>query len=206
MVASVLSCVGLVGCTTDPYTGERKASKAAIGAAVGAAVGVATSSKSDRKKGAVIGAVVGGSAGAYMDNQERKLRERLQGTGVSVTRDGSNIYLNMPGNLTFEVDSSNIRSSFYEVLESVNLVFKEFKNTQIQISGHTDSSGSDSYNKNLSEQRANSVLRYFTAKGLSASRFYAVGYGESRPIADNATPEGRARNRRVEIEIVPAGV
>lgn len=203
ITATIASGMLLGGCTTDPYTGEQKASSAAIGAAIGAAVGAATSSKSDRKKGALIGATVGGGIGLYMDNQERKLRERLQGTGVSVTREGKNIWLNMPGNLTFEVNSADIRPSFFEVLESVTLVFKEFNKTQVLISGHTDSSGSDAYNQTLSEKRAVSVSQYFTAKGLSPARFQAVGYGETRPVADNNTEQGRAANRRVEIQIIP---
>jgi outer membrane protein OmpA-like peptidoglycan-associated protein len=203
VAAVVVSGALFSGCTTDPYTGQRQVSKGAIGAAIGAAVGAATSSKSDRKKGAAIGAIVGGGLGLYMDNQERQLRERLQGTGVSVTREGGNLWLNMPGNLTFEVNSANIRSNFYQVLESVFLVFKEFSKTQVQISGHTDSSGSDSYNQTLSEKRAVSVMNYFTAKGLPPSRFQAVGFGETRPIADNSTKQGRATNRRVEIQIIP---
>lgn len=204
MAAIVIAgSVGMVACTTDPYTGERKVSKTAVGAAIGAAVGAATSSKSDRGKGAVIGAVVGGGVGAYMDTQERKLRERLEGTGVSVTREGKNLWLNMPGNLTFEVNSANIRSNFYSVLESVTLVFKEFGKTQIMVSGHTDSTGSDSYNLQLSQKRAQSVTGYFVAQGVDAGRFQTVGYGESRPVADNGTKEGRAANRRVEIQIIP---
>lgn len=203
LAMAIASGVMLSGCTTDPYTGEQKASKAAIGAAIGAAVGAATSSKSDRKKGALIGAAVGGGVGFYMDNQERKLRERLQGTGVSVTREGKNIWLNMPGNLTFEVNSADIRPNFYEVLESVTLVFKEFNKTNVMVSGHTDSTGSDTYNQVLSEKRAVSVSRYFTAKGLNPARFQAVGFGETRPIADNGSEQGRAANRRVEIQIIP---
>lgn len=203
LALAIASSAVLTGCTTDPYTGQKKASSAAIGAGIGAVIGAATSSKSDRKKGALIGAAVGGGIGFYMDNQERKLRERLQGTGVSVTREGKNIWLNMPGNLTFEVNSADIRPNFYDVLESVALVFKEFNKTNVLISGHTDSTGSDSYNQVLSEKRAVSVSRYFTAKGLSASRFQAVGYGETRPIADNNSPQGKAANRRVEIQIIP---
>ena len=126
-IALILSIALMTAaCTTDPYTGERKASKAAIGAVAGAVVGAATSSKSDRKKGALIGAAVGGGAGLYMDNQEKKLRQQLAGTGVSVSRADGNIYLNMPGNLTFETNSANIQSQFYSVLNSVTLVFNEF--------------------------------------------------------------------------------
>lgn len=194
----------LAGCTTDPYTGEQKASKAAIGAVTGAIVGAAVSSKSDRKKGALIGATLGGGAGYYMDVQEKKLRDRLQGTGVSVTRmEDGNIVLNMPGQLTFATNRSEIQPSFYDVLNSVVLVFKEFPKTAVRVAGHTDSVGSESHNLTLSQKRAQSVVSYFTSQGLPPARFQVIGYGESAPIASNDTDAGRAQNRRVEIEIVP---
>ncbi len=200
----VFSALFLTACATDPYTGERKPSKAAIGAVAGAVVGAATSSKSDRGKGALIGAAVGGGAGYYMDRQEQKLRQTLQDTGVSVSRTGDMIVLNMPGHLTFATNRSDIQSSFFPVLNSVALVFKEFKNSNIKVSGHTDSQGSDGYNQTLSEQRASSVADYLMAQSIAPARFYVVGYGESRPIASNASEQGRAQNRRVEIEILPA--
>jgi len=202
-IAVVVAMSLITGCVTDPYTGERKVSKAAVGAVVGAAVGAATSSKKDRGKGAAIGATVGAGAGYYMDVQERKLRELLQGTGVSVMREGNNIKLNMPGNITFNTGSANIQASFYPVLDSVSLVFKEFKKTSVRVTGHTDSVGSDSFNQTLSEQRAQSVVRYLASRDITLGRFQAVGYGERYPVASNATPEGRAMNRRVEIEIIP---
>ncbi len=195
----------LVACTTDPYTGEQKARKSALGALAGAAIGAATSSKSDRKKGAAIGAAVGGSIGFYMDRQEQKLRERLRSTDVGVTREGDHIRLNMPGHLTFKTDSSDIQPQFYDVLNSVALVLKEFDKTQVKASGHTDSVGSDAYNQALSEKRAQSVTSYLISQGISAERFYVVGYGESRALDDNSTVQGRANNRRVELEIVPLG-
>lgn len=202
-IVGFAAVLGLSGCATDPYTGEQKASKSAIGAVAGAVLGAATSSKSDRGKGALIGAAVGGGAGYYFDHQEKMLRAELQGTGVSVSRTEDRIVLNMPGNLTFNTDSSDIQASFFSVLNSVAKVFKEYKNTNIRVSGHTDSSGSEVYNQRLSEKRASSVADYLMAQGLIPARFYVVGYGESRPIANNQSAQGRAQNRRVEIEILP---
>ena len=202
----------LQACTTDPYTGQRKMSKTAwgsiIGAASGAAVGAATGrdSESRRKRalmGAGVGALAGGAVGVYMDRQESKLRQQLQNTGVSVTREGDRIFLNMPGNVTFLVDSSDINAGFYDVLNSVALVLKEYDKTIINITGHTDSTGSDSYNQALSERRAASVGGYLTSQGIDPVRIATDGMGESMPVASNETPEGRQTNRRVELELVP---
>ena len=202
---SVLASLGffITGCATDPYTGERKPSKAAIGAVAGAVVGAATSSKSDRKKGVLIGATLGGGAGLYMDRQEEKLRASLEGSGVSVTREGDQIYLNMPGNVTFETGRAHIQGAFFDTLAAVTRVFKEFKQTNVKISGHTDSVGTEAFNQRLSEQRAQSVADYFVSQGIAAQRIEAYGYGERYPVATNSTPQGRSANRRVEIEIIP---
>jgi outer membrane protein OmpA-like peptidoglycan-associated protein len=201
--------------TTDPYTGEQEVNKttkgAAIGAAAGAAVGLITGDDSaERKKRALIlagiGGLAGGAAGNYMDRQDAALRAKLQGTGVSVTRtgpNGENITLNMPGNITFAVDRAEINSSFYPVLDSVGLVLKEFDKTMVEVAGHTDSDGSDAYNQDLSQRRASSVVAYLTSREIRTDRFITVGAGESRPIASNATPDGKQQNRRVEITIVP---
>lgn len=200
------------GCTTDPFTGEKKVSKTAwgtmIGAAGGAAVGAATGhdSESRRKRaliGAGIGGVAGGGAGYYMDRQEAKLREKLQGTGVGVTRQGDRIVLNMPGNITFQTNSADIAPNFYDVLNSVVLVLNEFNKTLINIYGHTDSTGSDSLNQSLSQRRAASVGQYLTTHQILPDRVMAMGYGETKPIASNDTPEGRQQNRRVELELAP---
>ena len=190
------------GCATDPYTGEQKVSKAAIGAVAGAVVGAAVSSKKDRKKGALIGAAVGGGTGYYFDRQEQILRQKLQNTGVSVTRTQDGIKLNMPGHVSFPTNEYAILSSFYDVLDSVALVFEEFEKTRIKVSGHTDSQGSDSYNQTLSERRAESVLQYFVSKGVARGRLSAYGYGERYPVASNDTADGRAANRRAELEIL----
>jgi len=199
----------LAACVTDPYTGEQKISKAAtgavIGGATGAAIGAATGG--DRGKRAAIGAaagvLAGGAVGAYMDHQESKLREQLQGTGVSVTRAGDDLILNMPGNITFKVDRDDIRSGFYDVLNSVVLVVQEFDKTVIEISGYTDSTGADSYNQELSERRAGSVGSYFKAQGVVPGRVVTKGFGERYPVADNDSAAGRERNRRVELRLMP---
>lgn len=209
----VLTTVILGACTTlDPYTGEEKTSNAtkgaAIGAAAGAAVGLITGDDSaERKKRALILGGIGGLSGAavgnYMDQQEMKLRQKLQGTGVSVTRNGENITLNMPGNVTFAVNSADISASFYPVLDSVALVLKEYDKTLVEIAGHTDSTGSESSNQALSERRAASVSSYLMSRDVQPDRLLTVGAGESRPVATNDTEAGRQQNRRVEITIVP---
>lgn len=214
VVAATLASFTLAGCTTDPFTGEQRISRTAGGAGLGAAGGAligaiasAGDSSRDRRRaillGAGLGTLAGGGIGLYMDRQEDKLRAQLQGTGVSVTRNGDEIILNMPSNITFAVDQSDIQPSFYSTLNSVALVLKEFDRTLVDVYGHTDSTGSDDYNLRLSEDRAESVLRYLTAQGTDPRRFYAVGYGESQPIASNDSEYGRAQNRRVEIRLVP---
>lgn len=207
------AAVFLAACTTDPYTGEQKLSNTAIGAGTGALLGTAaglvigkTTSASTRKSmliGAGIGALAGGGVGMYMDNQEAKLRARLEGTGVSVTRMGDTIILNMPSNITFDTDRSEIKPQFYDVLNSVAIVLNEFDRTLVDVTGHTDSDGSDGYNQDLSERRAGSVAEYLVAQGNNYRRFQVLGMGETQPIASNATPDGKARNRRVEIQIAP---
>lgn len=201
----------LTACTTvNPYTGEQQTSKAAkgagIGALTGAVAGALSESGKDRRraalKGAVLGGAVGGGIGYYMDVQEAKLRQQLEGTGVRVVRNGDVIQLVMPGNITFDTNSAAIRADFFSVLDSVALVLAEYDKTAIRISGHTDSTGSDSYNQRLSQQRAGSVGTYLSRK-VDAGRIQAVGYGESSPVASNDTAAGRQQNRRVELELMP---
>jgi outer membrane protein OmpA-like peptidoglycan-associated protein len=197
--------VGLVvavsACTTlDPYTREEKTAKAqrqaVIGAAAGAVAGLITGDSSmERKKRALVGAGLGALAGAgvgnYMDRQEAKLRAELEKTGVSVTRIGNNITLNMPGNITFAANSADLNAGFFQVLNSVALVVNEFNQTVIEVAGHTDNTGGDQYNQQLSERRAGAVGAYLGTRSVRSDRIITVGMGEGRPVATNATEAGR---------------
>jgi len=212
MAASLLA---LSGCQTfDAYTGEQKTSNTAKGAGIGAGVGVVlayltnrkASSKKRKKRmlqAAGIGAIAGGGVGYYMDTQEAKLRKQLRDSGVSVERDGDNINLIMPGNITFQTGNHSLNTGFYEVLDSVVLVLNEFNKTIIVVAGHTDSQGSDSYNQGLSERRADAVANYLLTKQVAEARIESVGFGEKHPIADNGTVAGRSENRRVELSLIP---
>ena len=202
----------LSACSTiNPYTGEQQTAKAttgsAIGALAGALIGAASASKKDRKKavlqGAGIGAIAGGGIGYYMDVQEAKLRQELKSSGVSVKRDGNNIILNMPGNITFASGSDALNASFYNTLDGVVKVLNEYKSTLVTVSGHTDSVGSAGANQQLSERRAASVAAFLAQKGVQKERLAAIGYGETHPIASNDSAEGRAQNRRVELALEP---
>ncbi|MGH8168898.1 MAG: OmpA family protein [Woeseiaceae bacterium] len=211
-VAASISVV-LGGCQTlDAYTQESKTSSttkgAMIGAAAGAVVGLVSGDDAvERRQRAMIlagvGALAGGAVGHYMDRQEAELRAELEGSGVSVTRMGENITLNMPGNVTFATDSSDLSPAFFDVLNSVSKVMKKYDKTVVEVAGHTDSTGSDSYNQGLSERRAGSVAQYLRSQELVNERMITVGMGETRPVADNTSTDGRQANRRVEITMVP---
>lgn len=202
-----------VGCTTNPYTGEKRAGRvvtsgaggAAAGAATGAIVGAVTGKGAGKGAaiGAAAGAVIGGGIGVYQDQQQAKLRERLVSAGVQVQRDGDNIHLIMPSDITFDTAQADIKGSFYQTLNAVAEVLTEYKKTTITVAGHADSRGSDSYNMDLSQRRALSVSNYLASQGVNPARLNAIGYGETRPIADNSTASGQSANRRVEITIDP---
>ena len=210
---TLLTAIALGACSTiNPYTGEKQISKATQGAAIGAAAGavigaISGDNNRERRKraliGAGVGAIGGGGVGYYMDVQAEKLRQKLAGTGVSVTRLDDQVVLNMPGNITFATNQANINSEFYPILESVVEVLKEYRKTLIEVVGHTDSTGSDAINQPLSEQRAASVGDYFRSRNIIHERIATFGVGSSRPVSDNATPEGRSLNRRVEIALLP---
>jgi len=203
----VLAATLATGCAIDPYTGEEKVSNTAWGAGAGAAVGAGIGALAGGGKGALIGAgagaAVGAGAGYYMDTQEAKLRARLEGTGVKVQRQGDNLKLIMPGNITFATNSADVNGNFLPILDSVSLILKEFDKTSINISGYTDSSGSDSHNQLLSENRADSVASYIVRSGVNHGRIQSRGFGERYPVASNDTAFGRTQNRRVEISIRP---
>lgn len=214
LAALTASVLVLAACTTyDPYTRDEQTAHATRGAVIGglagAAIGALTNTSSGEQAaknaliGAGIGALGGAGVGAYMDRQERQLRERLDETGVRVRRVGDSIELIMPGNVTFETDQAAIQSRFYPVLDDVALVLDEFDKSYVTVIGHTDSTGSDQYNQRLSQERANSVASFLINEGVMPERLIVRGRGESQPIASNATPAGREQNRRVEIQIEP---
>lgn len=214
ILVAALAALSLSACTSiNPFTGEQQVSNttggaligAGSGAVVGGLLGVATGN--DPRVGALLGAGIGGLSGAmigkYQDQQEAELRQQLLGTGVSVTRVGQQIILNMPSNITFDVDSDRIKPEFNETLISVGLVLKKFNKTVVDVYGYTDSTGSDTYNLELSQKRATSVATVLASQGVDQRRFYITGKGEADPVASNATEAGRSQNRRVEIQLSP---
>ncbi len=212
-IHSIAACASIVAltlpsCTTvNPYTGEQQTSKTlqggAAGAIVGGLAGAMLGDRSDALKGAAIGGLVGGGIGAYMDTHEAEVRRQLYGTGVSVTRNGNDLILNLPSDVTFRSGSSAIQPEFATTLGGVGMVLRKYNKTMISIVGHTDSDGSAAYNQNLSISRARSVAGELNARGVAGNRLLTYGEGKSRPIASNATASGKAKNRRVEMRIVP---
>ena len=204
---AALSALLLAGCTTtNPFTGESQISNTAGGALIGAGGGalggaLIGAAAGDARIGALIGAGVGalagGAIGNYMDQQEAELRAQLQGTGVSVTRMGDNIVLNMPSNITFGVNQSDVQPQFQSTLTSVALVLQKYNQTLVDIIGHTDSTGSASYNLTLSQQRAHR-LPACCPRTASIRNASVEGRGFSQPIATNDANR-RSQNRRVEI-------
>ncbi|EPC00707.1 cell envelope biogenesis protein OmpA [Litchfieldella anticariensis FP35 = DSM 16096] len=213
LIYPLAAAVLLVGCaTSDPYGGQTQRSKTLTGAGIGAAIGAAagalsgdgSTSRRDRALiGAAVGAAAGGGIGAYMDRQEAQLRERMQGTGIGVDRQGDDIILNMPSSVTFGFDSSELTPSARSALNDVSGVLLEYPETRVNIAGHTDSTGSAEYNQRLSERRAQSVGNYLAQQGVQQYRLSMSGYGFTQPVASNDTEAGRAQNRRVEITLTP---
>ena len=205
-ICSLLAVSMLTACATDPYTGESKVSKTAWGTGIGAVAGAGIGALAGGEKGALIGAGVGAAAGAgtgaYMDVQARKLRQELLNTGVQVQEANGQIYLIMPGNITFDSNDANIKPAFQPVLNSIAKVINEYSKTMVQVNGYTDSTGSAATNNSLSLMRANSISNYLRLRGVNGNRIVSNGYGSSNPIASNATAAGREQNRRVEIVLI----
>jgi outer membrane protein OmpA-like peptidoglycan-associated protein len=198
-------CAAMEDMATSPEK-EKTRKGAGYGAAAGAVIGLLTGGNDKFEAamiGAAAGALAGGAVGYYMDKQEAKLREQMAGTGVDVVRNGDNITLDVPGGVTFAFDSANLNPQFHSVLDKVASTLAEYDKTVIEVAGHTDSVGSDTYNQQLSERRANSVASYLSGHGVTRTRMVTIGAGEGHPVASNETDQGRAQNRRVEITIVP---
>ena len=205
------SLMGLSACVTDPNTGEQKISRTAIGSVFGGAAGYLLGDVIGGSTARIIGAGIGGSAGAVIgkqfDDQIKELDEMTAGSGVDVTEigDGEAILVNLPDGVTFAVDSSTITPAFQGTLDVIANSLIKYHNSLIDVYGFTDSTGSDSYNLQLSQRRANAVADYLVARGVARSRMATQGYGEDPRYSkgSNDTPEGRAQNRRVEIKITP---
>ncbi len=206
---AALSLVTVSGCVTDPNTGERKVSRTAIGgvggAVLGGLLGGVIGGKTGRIIGAGVGGVAGGAVGYKMDQQIKELKEETAGSGVDIieTDGGDAILVNLPDGVTFDVGSYTIKPAFQSTLDTVANSLQTYPDSLIDVYGHTDSTGSDSFNQRLSEQRAEAVANYMSTRGVNSARIRWQGFGETAPIADNATAEGRAQNRRVEIKIIP---
>ncbi|MFT4179682.1 MAG: OmpA family protein [Thermomonas sp.] len=208
LVAFTAGCATYTGQTNDPNDPNRTKRGALIGAAIGAAAGLLSGDSAVERRqhamvGAGIGALAGGSIGAYQDRQEAKLRRETAGTGIDVTRDGDVIKLNLPDGVTFDFAKYELKPQFYPALNTIASTLKEYNQTIVEISGHTDSVGSDAANQTLSERRANAVSSYLIGQGVQRERFEVVGMGERYPVASNDTDSGRALNRRVEIRLLP---
>ncbi|WP_313331879.1 OmpA family protein [Sphingobium yanoikuyae] len=210
MAAGLAAMLTTTACTTDPQTGQKRMSKAAIGGIGGALggylLGDLVGGRHDRTEkilGAGIGAIAGAGIGSYMDEQERKLRQQTAGSGVDVIRQGDDLLLRMPSGITFAFNDASVQPQFRPTLDEVSSILSQYPKTYIDVYGHTDSDGSDAYNQTLSERRAQSVAGYLTSHGVQSARIATRGFGETQPIASNATEEGKAANRRVEIKISP---
>lgn len=211
MISSLcaVSLVSLSACVTDPNTGEKKVSRTAIGAGGGALAGLLLGGLIGGSTGRIVGAGIGGIAGAAvgytMDKQIKELKEQTAGSGVDVTPvdGGQAILVNLPEGVTFDVGSYTLKPEFRATLDKVAESLKQYPDSLIDVYGHTDSTGSDAYNQTLSENRARTVANYLSVQGVSSARVRSQGFGETMPVADNATDEGRRKNRRVEIKIVP---
>jgi len=209
--AAAVTALGMTACTTDPYTGQQRVNRTAVGIAAGAIggylLGDLVGGHNDRTEqllGAGIGAIAGGAVGAYMDRQEADLRRQTAGTGVDVLRQGDDLILRMPSSVTFDVDRWEVKPQFYGVLDDVGRTLGSYNQTYIDVLGHTDTTGSNEHNQLLSERRAAAVADYLATRGVARARMAARGFGETAPLyVPDDTDMKRAANRRVEIKIVP---
>lgn len=212
--AGIAILLGGAACTTtDPYRSAPVRNNTGTGVIAGALGGAllgyltnTSNSEQGRKNaliGAGVGALTGAAVGQYMDRQQRALEAELSGTGVGVARQGDNLILRMPADVTFAVNQSDIQPQFVATLNDVARVLREYDRSTVDVVGHTDPSGGDAINQPLSERRAGSVAGYLIQQGVMPERLMVRGVSSRNPIADNSTAEGRAQNRRVEILIRP---
>lgn len=205
LVAGVAALI-TVGCAVDDPN-RRAKTGAAIGAVTGAVLG--NQHKSDKGKlvGAAVGALTGAAVGGYMDKQHAKLQRQLaaeqNSNEISLSRVGETIKLDVASEVSFDVNSASIKPNFRGSLDKVASIISEYDQTAVHVIGHTDSTGSGSYNQQLSQKRAVSVARYLSKTGVQRTRLRSSGRGENQPVADNGSSAGRSQNRRVEIFLKP---
>jgi outer membrane protein OmpA-like peptidoglycan-associated protein len=210
-ILSIFTIINLGSCSATQNANNAQKG-AVIGAAGGAILGAIIGNNTGKKGsggelGAVIGGVVGGTAGVLigkkMDKQAQQIEEEIPGATVERIDDGIVVTFDENSGVYFETNKYNINAASDALLTKLANILKEYPDTNVLIVGHTDSVGADAYNMTLSKNRAEAVTNFFTAKGLAANRFTTNWFGEEQPVADNATPEGRAKNRRVNLAIVP---
>ena len=210
VVLALSAAVLLTGC--EAYNNTNKAQRGAVvgaagGALLGAILGNNVGSGQNSELGAVLGTVVGGAAGAVignqMDKQAKKIEEEIPGADVKRVDEGIVVTFDENSGVYFDTAKHNINEKSKQTLDKLAAILKEYPDTNVLVAGHTDSQGQDAYNMGLSQRRAQAVTNYFKSKGLAGSRFTTKWYGEKNPIASNDTAEGRAKNRRVNVVIVP---
>jgi len=201
-LAALLSAAA---CQNNGVGRNNTAIGAGAGAAAGAALGTLAGGDDGRNAaiGAAIGAIAGGATGAYMDRQEEAMRKRTAGTGIEVAREGDQLQLTMPADVTFPASSAEIQPQFKPSLNEVATTLNDFPKTKIDVIGHASSDGADDYNMRLSQQRAGSVSAYLQGQGVAPLRVATTGRGENQPVASNDTQAGRQQNRRVELILTP---
>ncbi|MBU1310321.1 MAG: OmpA family protein [Gammaproteobacteria bacterium] len=203
VVALMSASLAVAGCATNEYSNTSKG--AAIGAVLGAVAGKATGNHKDKRLviGAAVGALAGAAVGSYMDKQEKALKEELSGSGVKVIRDGDKLRLDIPAQLTFDINRADIKANLYPVFNDIAKVLRDYEKTMLVVAGHTDDTGPYQYNMNLSQSRADSVKQYLIAQNVQPIRIETQGYGPNYPLVANSSEANRAQNRRVEIHIEP---
>lgn len=209
MASILVSVISLTGCqtnSTNAYTGESETNNVVKNGAMGCLAGALVGAIANKGKGAAIGCVAAGGVGMAighsMDKQEAALRQELINTGVQIERNEDNIKLLIQGDISFDTGKTVLSSSIKPALNSVVKIMNNFNDTELIITGHTDSVGSSVSNQALSEARAKVVQAYLNQRGLSRSRTYSEGYGELSPICSNETKQGRECNRRVELTLI----
>jgi outer membrane protein OmpA-like peptidoglycan-associated protein len=210
ILIGIIGVFVLGGCAApQTNTGKGAAYGAAGGAVAGAVLGQAIGRDTQgtiigAAAGAAVGAAAGAGVGQMMDRQEAEMRDALATSeAAAVRREGELLAITLKGDVSFDLNSDTVRPGLYNELDRISQIMIKYPQTSILVEGHTDSTGSETYNQRLSERRADSVKALLVQRGVQGSRISIHGYGESRPVATNATPEGRQMNRRVEIRINP---